>query len=253
MPVVARLLVSFALSLAAAGCTNVHVHVHEVAGAPAARERPGAPAREPRRGAAFVDPLDAVVRVASIGGECTGTLIAPRVVLTSRICHRRITSSADDESSDRLYAALGGGVVAYRSTRVVSSVGSPTRSMIALVLDESLDAPPIRLRLGATIALGEPVRVVGFGICGPRPASMRAVGFAGRVISANEETFTIDTARCRGDAGAPVISDWTGEIVGVVLDDDPALRDAARLDVAADQLAQAWLESHGARFSPAER
>lgn len=244
-------LLAIAVTAASAlACTRVDVHVYERT--PASRSALAAGRTrahdEAPVGPAIADPLDAIVRVASVGGECTGTLIAPRVVLTSRACHLRITSLVDPESRDRLYAGLGGGVVSYRSSRVVSTVGAPCLPLVALVLDESLAAPPIRMRLGATVAMGEPVRVVGFGVCGPRPASVRAVGFAGKVTGGDETTFALDTRRCRGDAGAPVISDWTGEIVGVVLDDDPVNHDAARLDVASELLSRAWLESHGAQF-----
>jgi S1-C subfamily serine protease len=80
------------------------------------------------------------------------------------------------------------------------------------------------------------------------------VGFAGSVRELGDTAFSLDAAACSGDAGGPLISDWTGEVVGVlsgtpVQADDKSASSvsgvAARVDVARGLLAQAFLMAHG--------
>jgi hypothetical protein len=198
---------------------------------------------EADRQAVTMDPLDAVVRIAGIGGICSGTLVTSRVVLTSRACYRRIAFS-DLGATPRLRAGAGGGPIPHDSVDVVAVVDPACSDMVALVLADDLLAPPVRLRLGATIALGEPVRVIGFGGCTGQIGTGRFVGYAGRVESADSTTMNVSAPSCFDDSGGPVVSQWTGEIVGVLLRGGTV----GRIDVAENLLTRAFLLSHGARF-----
>lgn len=198
---------------------------------------------EAERQAIWLDPLDAVVRVAASGGICSGTLVTSRVVLTSRVCYRRI-AFADLGLSPHLRTGIGGGPIPYDSADVEAVLDPACSDVVALVLAKDLVAPPVRLRLGATIALGEPVRVIGYGVCPGEHGSGRFVGYPGRVEAADASQMEISAPSCFDDSGGPVVSLWTGEIVGVVTIGSKA----ARIDTVEDLLARAFLVSHGARF-----
>ena len=242
------LLVAAAIS---SGCTYVeHVHVHAPALNTASKT---ATTTEPRF--PMEDPLDGVVRIASINGECSGTVIGDRLVITARSCFDRITSEKTF-ARDRIRARLGGGAVAWKIVPVMAVLSAPCTGISVMVTDEPIrDAPALRMRLGAEVAIGEPVRVIGFGRCSGSSTGSRAVGFAGHVRELDDATFRTDAPACGGDAGGPLISDWTGEVVGV-LQGEPITSDsnqpaatgagfAARIDVARGLLAQAFLVAHG--------
>lgn len=238
-----------AVSGALVGCTHVEqVHHHHVVRV----ELQAATSPEP---APLADPLDAVVRVASLRGECSGAVVSDRIVITSRTCLGRITSPASFPT-DRVRARIGGGAVPWLATPAVAILAAPCHGVAAIVTREPLAAvTPLRLRLGAEVAIGEPVRIAGFGRCSPFATGARSVGPAGWVRMIGDAAFTIDAIACAGDAGAPILSDWTGEIVGV-LGGDAARTDTAepgsspagevaRIDLARGLLAQAFLVSHG--------
>jgi S1-C subfamily serine protease len=244
-------IVAAALLLCASACTyEQHVHVHAPPAAPtikvAYREEPRHPVQ---------DPLDAVVRIASINGECSGTVIGDRLVVTARACFDRITS-AKTFSKDRVRARVGGGFVAWKTVPVLAVLSAPCTGVAVMVTDEAIpDAEPLRMRLGAEVAIGEPVRIVGFGRCSGMSYGARAVSPLGHVRELGEADIFTSVPACPGDAGGPLISEWTGEVVGV-LQGDPVRADSsepassaagvvARIDVARGLLAQAFLVAHG--------
>lgn len=252
----ARLGVLFMLAVAGSACTYVEqVHVHHP-GAPAPKVA-SKPAEEPRF--PLQDPLDGVVRVASVNGECSATVVGDRLVITAKSCFDHITSPKTFHA-DRIRARIGGGAVAWHIVPVIAVLSAPCTSVAVMVTDAPIpDAPALRMRLGAEVALGEPVRVIGFGRCSGASPGARTVGFLGHVREVDDFTFRLDAPACVGDAGGPVVSEWTGEIVGV-LQGEPVLSDgsasagsagfAARIDVARGLLAQAFLVAHG--VSPGE-
>lgn len=201
------------------------------------------------------DPLDAVVRVASVNGECSATVIGDRLLITARSCFERITSPKTF-SRDRIRARIGGGTIAWQVVPVIAVLSAPCTGISAMVTDTPIpDATPLRMRLGAEVAVGEPVRVIGFGRCSAGSPGTRSVGFTGHVRELDDFTFRADAPACSGDAGGPLISDWTGEVVGV-LQGEPSTADdtqpaatgagfAARIDVARGLLAQAFMVAHG--------
>ncbi|MGZ5968143.1 MAG: trypsin-like peptidase domain-containing protein [Polyangiales bacterium] len=207
----------------------------------------------------WVDPLDGVVRVASVKGECSGAVVGDRLVATSRACLTRITKEQTWEV-DMLRARLGGGAVAHDAIAVIAIVTTACHPIAVLVTEHTLrDAPPLRMRLGAEVAIGEPVRVVGFGRCTSASWGTRSVGFAAHVRSIGDASYAISGEACMGDAGGPLISDWTGEVVGI-LEGDPLPKDVGglqagpagivlRVDVARELLAEAFLVAHGVEAS----
>lgn len=171
----------------------------------------------------FVDPLDAVLRVKSREGECTGTVVAPRVVLTSRPCLIDIAAVAKeapvDPASLRLRARVGGGVVAHTSLPVAEVVERSCVGVAALLTHAPLAVSPLRMRLGRPVAAGESVRVVGFGRCSAGSGGGRGVGFAGPIRAVTATSLHVDAHACAGDVGGPVVSAITQEVVGILLRD----------------------------------
>lgn len=240
-----------ALLLCASACTyEQHVHVHPPAAPPtikvAYKEEPRHPVQ---------DPLDAIVRVASINGECSGTVVGDRLIVTARACFDRITT-AKSFPKDRVRARIGGGFVPWKTIPVVAVLSANCTGVAVMVTDEPVpDAAPLRMRLGAEVAVGEPVRIVGFGRCSGMSYGARAVSPLGHVRELGDTAMSTSVPACSGDAGGPLISDWTGEVVGV-LQGEPVMADSsepassvagtiARVDVARGLLAQAFLVAHG--------
>jgi hypothetical protein len=238
------------------GCTVVeHVHVH----APVVVNKTVVGERKEEPRFPVQDPLDGVVRVASVNGECSATVVGDRIVITAKSCFDRITT-AKTFAKDRIRARIGGGPVAWQFVPVMAVLSASCTGISVMVTDAPLtDAPPLRMRLGAEVAIGEPVRVVGFGRCSGASPGARTVGYQGHVRELDDFTFRADAPACGGDAGGPLISDWTGEVVGV-LQGDPITTDssqpvspgagfAARVDVARGLLAQAFMVAHGVEAS----
>jgi S1-C subfamily serine protease len=246
-----RLFVLLTAVTCASACTyEQHVHVHPPSAATAAKVTLKDEPRHPMQ-----DPLDAVIRIASVNGECAGTVIGDRLVITSRSCFDQITT-AKTFSRDRVRARVGGGFVPWRIVPVMAVLSAPCTGIAVMVTDEPIpDADPLRMRLGAEVAIGEPVRVVGYGRCSGNAYGARVVSPQGYVRELSEATFQTNVPACSGDAGGPIISDWTGEVVGV-LQGEPVTADkneptssvagsVARVDVARGLLAQAFLVAHG--------
>lgn len=240
-----------ALVLCASACTyEQHVHVHPPSAPPTVKVVYKDPPRHPVQ-----DPLDAIVRVASINGECSGTVIGDRLIVTARACFDRITTHKTF-ATDRVRARIGGGFMPWKVTPVVAVLTAPCTAVSVMVTDEEIpDAAPLRMRLGAEVAIGEPVRIVGFGRCSGMSYGARAVSPLGYVRELGDVAMSTSVPACTGDAGGPLISEWTGEVVGV-LQGDPVLADSsepassasgsvARIDVARGLLAQAFLVAHG--------
>lgn len=247
-----RWLLPFAILGCTLGCTyETHVHVHPQSAAnPTSKTSYQQPLQHPVQ-----DPLDAVIRIASLNGECSGTVVGDRIVITARACFDRITN-AKTFFKDRVRARVGGGFMAWQTVPVMAVLSAPCTAVSVLVTDEAIpDATPLRLRLGAEVAIGEPVRVVGFGRCTGNSYGARTVSPRSYIHEVGDTAFTSGLHACSGDAGGPVISDWTGEVVGV-LEGEPVMADSsepassvagsiARVDVARGLLAQAFLVGHG--------
>lgn len=184
---------------------------------------------------------------------CTGTLIAPNLVVTALHCvtHSTVgffTCKPDGslEVTDRADGKIGPllapeEVDIYVGSTIIgaSPVASGTellgtgstqicRGDIAfIVLDQPVDAPIASLRLSAGVKVGDRLRVLGYGETEVYGDSGRHLRDGVRVIdvgpksedepsiSASPRTFVINEGPCHGDSGGPAFLADGGPLVGV--------------------------------------
>ena len=184
---------------------------------------------------------------------CTGTLIAPRLVLTALRCVAALPLAAFSCESDGtirepdngggwFYQPVPGNVQVHLGPRAartepaaygarVWSSGSVEACIddIAVVeLDRDLPLPPSTLRLAGGIARGDSVSVVGFGDTGvsnyPYVRNRRdgvhvtAVGPDDTTDGLSHvvpRTFLTDDGLCLGDVGGPALAAESGAVIGV--------------------------------------
>lgn len=191
--------------------------------------------------------------------RCTGTLVAPRLVLTAAHC------VIDPRLSSDLEVLVGAGVDAPGAAfhRVVQAIAHPDyqadgddADVAVLVLDTPAAVAPVALPADPVDAalVSQLVRVVGFGDTGPtgEPPGHKRTGTA-VVTELAERWFRIEASpsmSCHGDSGGPVLGQLPGQaggaevLLGVVSRGDPGCADYGinvRVDAFAHDFIEPWI------------
>jgi hypothetical protein len=183
---------------------------------------------------------------------CTGSLIAPNVVLTARHCvsksaNATVVCNAKGASTNGAHVSVDYEPESIRvftganpkfsgeGAAVAKAIFHPANDVLCnsdiavVVLDKAIEGvTPLRVRLSGSISSTETLRSIGYGkndrgeAIGTRfrkdGVGVLAVG-AG--VSASNTAlgpleFEVGRSICQGDSGGPAISETTGAVVGVV-------------------------------------
>jgi hypothetical protein len=226
------------------------------AGDRADNEAPGTEPIAIRDGEASPPSDDAVVQVyVFFGARCSGTLIAPNVVVTALHCvtatdlaSGSVTCNEDGSLAADASAGSIGALLDPRDVEIFFGAGPGIQTggdtepsafgaqifgsgatsicsdnIAAIVLDRDLPVAGLPVRVTRPVVVGEEVTLVGY----DQPAVIRerrsrvpvlAVGPDDLTAGAGDlvpRTFLVGDGPCWGDQGGPAISDETGALVGL--------------------------------------
>ncbi len=168
-------------------------------------------------------------------GLCTGSLIAPSLVLTARHCVSQTSEEVScpahgsqvlgDRDPESITVLVGDSI----STAKAVARGARLRLLPGRTLCDhdaaliELDRPvegvtPLVVDRSAGPGEGDLLRAVGFGLRGDNQdtAGKKYAKSHLAIVSGSKAEFTVSEATCNGDSGGPAIDEKSGKIVGIV-------------------------------------